>query len=65
MLSARDEKGSTVQIRHGPATVKEELVLQSTTDQIRLGRYVLMMILESGDLPVSTTLCDLREIGRC
>jgi len=58
-------KGKSVRIRHGPATVWGESAHLLATDPNGLGRYVQMMIPKSGDLPVSTTLLNLREIGRC
>jgi hypothetical protein len=36
-----------------------------TTDREDWEGMRLMMNLKSGDLPISTTLLDLREIGRC
>lgn len=36
---SKDEKGSSVQIRHGPATVKGESAQPEATDPCGLGRH--------------------------
>lgn len=38
IVISKDEKGSSVQIRHGPATVRGESALQKATDPWGLGR---------------------------